>query len=153
MKIPCPLGDHSLRPILIAGIELDRCDQCNVVWLDHRELDAVLRRGGEAGRASTPRPELATRSEIALTCPRCRTPTLQSGSWREIPLSHCHSCHGILLDPAEIARIKRLRPVLNAARQSSPDSPDAVTKAAGIGEAGGNFVEILVHFISLVDLP
>jgi len=39
----CPKCGSTLLPVDYKGIEIDECSHCKGVWLDHKELDQILR--------------------------------------------------------------------------------------------------------------
>ena len=39
----CPVDDAEMRKEVIQNLVIDRCPQCGGIWLDHDELEALLR--------------------------------------------------------------------------------------------------------------
>jgi ribosomal protein L37AE/L43A len=46
---PCPKCDGRLAEVNYEGVQIDRCDKCNGVWLDHGELERLTQHEESAG--------------------------------------------------------------------------------------------------------
>jgi uncharacterized protein len=105
----CVKCSGSLESVKVGTVEVDRCDQCQGIWFDRRELRSVLEayRGGEAIPLSVPSPEAKSHEHTSGTCPRCkvalaRTETLavEGQHW-----DACDQCGGAWLDGGELTTI------------------------------------------------
>jgi len=45
----CPKCEGTLAEITYEGVQVDRCDKCNGVWLDHGELERLTQHEESAG--------------------------------------------------------------------------------------------------------
>lgn len=43
----CPVDGHTMRKEVVQNLVIDRCDECGGIWLDHDELEALLRLASE----------------------------------------------------------------------------------------------------------
>lgn len=102
----CPRCNADLRAARVRGLTLDYCNPCHLVWFDGQELEAYLQLQRSAITSSPPQrppgPPLAT----AATCPRCASPQLQPGTWRDVPLARCATCGGMLIDVGAVAAVR-----------------------------------------------
>jgi hypothetical protein len=48
-SVHCPKCDGSLVEITYEGVQIDRCDKCNGVWLDAGELERLTSQEGNQG--------------------------------------------------------------------------------------------------------
>lgn len=94
----CPRGDHALEPLTVAGLALDRCAQCGLIWFDERELQLLLRRMAMGREVQLQLRSPTLSRDDSLMCPRCRGPSLNIGTWRKVPLALCSTCGGVCLD-------------------------------------------------------
>ena len=100
----CPRCNVELKVENHRGIEVDRCPDCEGMWLDHHELghleDAVVGEGFAKGT-------MWMRSFGGdLPCPRCR----ESMNWfryrrYDLEIDHCPHEHGFWLDSGEEKRV------------------------------------------------
>ena len=103
----CPRCSVSLETTTYKKIEIDRCPQCDGLWLDHPELDeledTVLDQDEIKGKmVYAVRP-----SDIS--CPRCAGPmrTFNYHAYN-LPIDECESQHGFWLDKGEEKRVLEL---------------------------------------------
>jgi Zn-finger nucleic acid-binding protein len=97
----CPRDGSALVAEHHAGIEVDRCPQCNGRWLDHHELnelEATVAPDADDRRAMI---EYAKRPS-ELTCPACAKP-MRAFNYRayNLELDTCEDEHGFWLDAGE----------------------------------------------------
>lgn len=102
----CPKCEGALAPLLIDGVEVDRCGSCSGVWFDKRELSEVLPRpeaksllGGEDSQDL---------DHKRAKCPRDGSPLLRVHSLRNqaVTLDTCSVCQGIWLDGGEFDALR-----------------------------------------------
>ena len=100
----CPRCQAPLRVEKHTGIEVDRCNQCEGMWLDHHELDeledTVM---DDDQRKGT----MMFRSQGSdLNCPKCQAP-MQWFRYRhyDMELDYCEAEHGFWLDKGEEKRV------------------------------------------------
>ncbi|MEE9324064.1 MAG: zf-TFIIB domain-containing protein [Dehalococcoidia bacterium] len=103
----CPRCDAELKIENYRGVEVDRCTQCQGLWLDHDELDqiedTIFDKDELKGTAVySPRP-----SDIS--CPKCQGP-MTTFNYRayNLPLDACDNQHGFWLDSGEEKRVLEL---------------------------------------------
>ena len=103
----CPKCEGALAPLVVDGVEVDRCGACRGVWFDKRELSEVLPRpaaksllgGGEDPQAL---------DQKRAKCPRDGSPLLRVHSLRNqsVTLDTCSVCQGIWLDGGEFEALR-----------------------------------------------
>ena len=103
----CPRCKVPLDITNYKGIEVDRCPQCEGLWLDHPELDdledTVLDQDEIKGTMV-----YGVRSSD-IDCPRCAGPmrTFNYHAY-SLPIDECESQHGFWLDKGEEKRVLEL---------------------------------------------
>jgi Zn-finger nucleic acid-binding protein len=113
----CPrCANVELSGAAFGPLTVDRCPTCHGLWLEERELDAVL--------ASRPRALLdedraharATHDKSArINCPHCKGTYLIKLNSRRRPgtiVDSCTVCYGTWLDAGELTRLTRRGGVL-----------------------------------------
>lgn len=103
----CPAVEMKTQPV--AGIEIQRCENCHGMWLDAGELERLVRR--------PPRDLLQSDQAFAaqpnhegprINCPACQGTYLIKLNSRIRPgtiVDSCHVCFGVWLDAGELARL------------------------------------------------
>lgn len=104
----CPRCEaFELDPYVHKGIEVDRCLNCNGIWLDHHELDEledqVIKDGSSKGTL------VYANRESAISCPKCHV-KMTEFNYRahDLAIDVCQNGHGFWLDNGEDSRIKLL---------------------------------------------
>jgi len=89
-----PMSEHE-----ISGVSVDVCSNCDTLWFDPGEVEAVFRQT-YADRIE----EIPTDVHFKLyspaagrPCPRCAAPSLRSGSLKTVPFKACGSCNGVFI--------------------------------------------------------
>lgn len=102
----CPKCAGVLTPLVIDGVEVDRCPDCRGVWFDKRELNEALPRVEAAPLLAGDDP--AGLDHKRARCPRDQAPLLRvhSARNRDVTLDTCSVCQGIWLDGGEFAALK-----------------------------------------------
>ena len=100
----CPKCGSNLKLAKYKGIEVDKCESCEGMWLDYPELDeledTVLDADEQKGSMIT-RP-----GESEFKCPKCLGPMQQFRyRYNEIWLEVCAEEHGFWLDKGEEKRV------------------------------------------------
>lgn len=107
----CPACQSLLSAHTVDGHEVEVCQACHGLLLDHHELrrsDAANEALGAAVLAlltGTPRPANTARR---YTCPRCSIPMMRS-RYRphiEVTVDTCPKCAAVWLDGGELQRIR-----------------------------------------------
>ena len=103
----CPRCSSNLQLTKYKGIEVDKCDSCDGMWLDHQELDQLEDTVMDDDELKG---SLITRSGVSeLTCPRCQQPMQQFRyRYNELWLDACEAEHGFWLDKGEENRVLEL---------------------------------------------
>ena len=112
----CIKCNSPLEPIVILGVEIDRCVNCGGIWLDGGEIRELAAKRSAAGadheleaaiaRLSTQRPTGATpvRGDGPdVPCPAC-SGKLTVASFGPTRIEYCNACQGVYLDRGELAR-------------------------------------------------
>lgn len=89
------------------GIEVDKCPQCDGLWLDHHELDQLEDLVLDEDRMKGTMVYAKRGSEIS--CPKCQGPmTTFNYRAHNLPIDLCNEGHGFWLDKGEEARVLEL---------------------------------------------
>ena len=103
----CPRCNSELRSENYKGIEVDRCPQCQGMWLDYGELDQlediVLDKDKVKGTV------MFSALQGKLPCPKCGE-AMQRFNYRayNLELDFCERGHGTWLDAGEEKRVLEL---------------------------------------------
>ena len=103
----CPRCQVELKEEQHRGIEVDRCPQCQGMWLDHHELGQLEDTVADTGM---PKGTMWMRSFGSdLVCPRCS----KQMNWfryrrHDLEIDHCPDEHGCWLDSGEEKRIREI---------------------------------------------
>ena len=108
-----------LTPVYLQSIEIDRCDNCDGLWFEHKELDYIL-------NTNHPKHQLDEtivnslgefKHVTELKCPECVDIQLTAHKihkYSEIEVDICKSCHGIWVEKDELEQLRTLPEVLTA---------------------------------------
>lgn len=107
-RLKCPGCATTMVHEERAGVTIDHCRFCGLLWFDAAELDRQL--AAEAKPSPHPAWEgaIPRRGESALTCPRCAPLALESVGWSELVFWRCPRCRGILVDTAEFPDLEQV---------------------------------------------
>jgi Zn-finger nucleic acid-binding protein len=105
----CAKCDGILVELDAGGLKLDRCESCEGLWFDRRELERLLkvRRDGGAFPPSASTETATAVEDLPGTCPRCEV-ALERSETIAVPdlfWDTCPSCGGAWLDGGELDRI------------------------------------------------
>ena len=104
----CPNCKEPLLVLEFDGIEVDYCDDCHGVWLDHEEIPLLLGRQGWDAVLQPAAGEPLTR-ERTKGCPRCNAAMRKRSAGKLVPVT-CDLCprgHGLWLDAGEACQLSR----------------------------------------------
>jgi Zn-finger nucleic acid-binding protein len=109
----CPKCHVGLIILNFKGIEVDYCEGCRGVWLDHGELEQLMTRTG--ARAGDPILQFQQkRGRIPKgskrLCPRCDEPLEEIMPDSELVLDRCPRGHGLWFDADELKQLLSLFP-------------------------------------------
>jgi len=103
----CPKCEVAMTPITYAGIEVDRCPQCDGLWFDALEAERLREIPGSESidpsqRHSTPAPA------GPIKCPVCQAQMIEMVVHRQphIHFEGCTVCGGWFLDAGEFKDMK-----------------------------------------------
>lgn len=105
----CPKCQAAMEKLTVESIEVDRCTQCQGIWFDNGELEAVAQIKNAAAIDTGARhigKELD--KAIAVNCPRCDNVVMYRDpvdGHEHIRVEHCPSCHGRFLDAGELTHV------------------------------------------------
>lgn len=133
--IRCPKCSVDMKATMTkAGVVIDRCVQCNGVWMD----------GGEIFHFTRDRSRLYWALEQGLrsphptshACPRCHAPLTEGGLLSDtLLLDHCAKCQGLWFDEGELKELQSLEvgghePATTRGDAPPPPGPGTVAAAA-----------------------
>ena len=103
----CPTCDKLLNSETLQGQTVDRCNDCNGLWLDHSELGPIVRQTEPMDRAKST-------SETSLgdiKCPKCGRSLVPFNYAHDsgVFINRCASCRGIWLLPGQLELIAQYR--------------------------------------------
>ena len=105
-KIDCPRCGVVLKrqeiEVFGPNVIIDICPKCGGVWLDHGELNKLLKDGKLSDYLTK---AIGTQSKSELICPRCGG-LMDIESADEIEVDVCLSCTGVWLDSGELEGLK-----------------------------------------------
>jgi len=109
----CPLDGTALVRVTLAGIELDKCPQCDGIWFDQGELerirDARLTDAEELLEKKFGDPSVTEgTTDGYMRCPRCDDGRLQRSHYtylNPVKVDRCEQCFGIWLDHGELCSV------------------------------------------------
>ena len=89
------------------GIEVDKCPQCDGLWLDHHELDQLEDLVLDEDRMKGSM--VYSKRESEISCPKCQGP-MTTFNYRayNLPIDVCKEGHGFWLDKGEEERVLEL---------------------------------------------
>ena len=107
IEMDCPRCNVALSTANHKGIEVDRCSQCEGLWLDHPELDQLEDTVMDDDPAKGTMLYALRDSDI--TCPKCARPmkTFNYHAYN-LPIDACENDHGFWLDKGEEERVLEL---------------------------------------------
>lgn len=120
----CPRCENvQLEVRNLRGIEVDRCQECQGIWLDHHELDQledlVLDNDNLKGTM------VYAKRGSQITCPKCNGP-MSTFNYRayDLPIDFCDEGDGFWLDTGEEKRVLELmgKRINDLQRASSAES-------------------------------
>ena len=110
----CPNCSHDMVLVKYENVTIDECPGCGGVWLDDRELNAIIADGTETFSAeeknNAVRLKGLDRPPKTLACPKCQAPmkvvnyAYNSGVF----IDSCPNNHGVWLDKGELVKIQIL---------------------------------------------
>lgn len=110
------------EPIVIVGVEIDRCPNCGGIWLDGGEIKELIARrqapGGDAQLESAidqlsqsqplpANPPMVAGDVVDKPCPACGG-KLTNVYFPGGQIEHCNACQGVFLDRGELAKAMQL---------------------------------------------
>lgn len=102
----CPKCEGTLAPLVIDGVEVDRCGSCQGIWFDKRELADTLPK--EAAVKVLDGKDTQGFDQKRGQCPKDKTALMRVNSARnhKVTLDTCTVCQGIWLDGGEFAALR-----------------------------------------------
>ncbi len=122
----CPRCQVKLTRTKGEGVELDRCEKCKGVFLEHGELNRVAEPTSGDLEYSTVHQEKFRHGDSfgPARCPRCADVEMKKVEFNvhsDIILDYCDACRGFWLDGQELGRINEEVHQLNeAAKELGP---------------------------------
>lgn len=107
-KIECPKCNIATRreeiEVFGPNILIDICPECNGIWLDHGELNKLLK---DKKLSDYLTKDIGTQSKSKLICPRCGG-LMDIERAEEIEVDVCLSCNGVWLDEGELKDLRSI---------------------------------------------
>ena len=83
-----------------AGVAIDVCSDCGMVWFDAEELDRCLEDAVPAGDPPD-EADIPDRGPSTRRCPRCAV-LLRCAGWTDAVIDRCRQCRGLLVGAREL---------------------------------------------------
>jgi Zn-finger nucleic acid-binding protein len=106
----CPKCSGTLAEETFGGVGVDRCDSCQGIWFDAKEVRALIAHAKskpDEVPQSTASPASEKLDDANGTCPRCQESLhrVESLAIEGLHYDQCMSCRGAWLDAGELAQI------------------------------------------------
>ena len=103
----CPSCGQTMQEETLSGLQVDRCEQCPMMWFDKDELDKLRARA--TGKKLTPTSLfIQDAARQYPRCPRCERNTLRVGRCHDLPMMKCKLCEGLAVDSSELESLVSL---------------------------------------------
>ncbi len=139
-RILCPnCHNRRLQVVKREQTEVDVCLKCGGFWLDHGELEQIVRRYDPNSPLGSSFQDIFTPKEASDTkrnCPICKIPLIPyqvTGPDKNFVIDACDTCEGVWLDQGELEHAQVLNQV-----------PEALEKIEGKLSAKDWFVQFLL---------
>lgn len=118
MQLCCLKCTAVLDKTRLGDVEVDYCRECGGLWLDHGELERIVRTTRNAPdvvkvlrRKLIPLPTATpVPSDTRDACPACARTTMQEFAIGGLHIDFCTRCEGIFLDKGELdGAMERIR--------------------------------------------
>ena len=124
----CPNCDSQLKPLVHAGVEIDRCPGCGGLWFDAFEHEELRELSGSERIDYSPKTTVAADSGSGL-CPRDqqRLFSMVVAGQPHIAYESCGFCHGVFFDAGEFKDFReetfgeRLRATFGIAKKAQAE--------------------------------
>ncbi|MFW6044526.1 MAG: zf-TFIIB domain-containing protein [Planctomycetota bacterium] len=105
-KRKCPQCGVSMEASRTSsGVEIDRCPECDGIWLDHGELREIVQ--AKISERANPR-DMAAADRSERMCPDCERELFEHHFGdSSVRIDQCIHCAGIFLDSGELTEIRR----------------------------------------------
>lgn len=133
----CPRHETPLRPTTEKGYEIDACPQCHGTWIPGELINRLIGSGQRKALVT-----LCDEHRTSLACPHDNT-ALAEATVSGVVLDFCIHCHGVWLDPGELAQLRR---TLRQRPERDESQPDKFANEA-IEAAGGGILEGLASVL------
>lgn len=118
----CPRDNASLVAVRVNGCHLQKCPECEGLWLDQGELEEILKLGAEEVesrlRKCYDQPhEAEVHAEGYMRCPKCPSGRLQKVRYtiiHPVRIERCDECLGFWMDHSELDAIVSEKAELDA---------------------------------------
>jgi len=136
----CPKCNISLEARIYEGVEIDKCNQCQGVWLDDGEIVKIVQTKEETFDPNLIRETLSqgcsgipkNEQQTAVSCPKCQsamTP-INYDYASGIILDRCPQGHGLWFDGNELDKVQIVREQSEEDFEKSKDDWIALAKSA-----------------------
>ncbi len=106
----CPrCAQVELKRQTVGEVEVDRCSQCQGLWLEVGTLEPLLKKTHDYTRRIASRPVGGVDTESNLECPACGSGAkmirIHAPGNAKVTFDGCMVCHGRWLDGGELAQL------------------------------------------------
>ena len=99
----CPKCNKRMLAVTYRSLQIDRCPECQGVWLDRSELDSLLEKklAGllDAGAFTPATPE---QDALPARCHRCDADMVALTGAADVRFEWCERCEGLFFDKGEL---------------------------------------------------
>ncbi|MDY6965863.1 MAG: zf-TFIIB domain-containing protein [Halobacteriota archaeon] len=107
-KLDCPICwvEMDRREVEVPGpnVLIDICPKCEGIWLDHGELNKLLR---DRKLSDYLTKHIGTKSKSKLVCPRCGG-LMDIEKAEDVEIDVCLKCNGVWLDYGELGKLSEV---------------------------------------------
>ncbi|MDY6865932.1 MAG: zf-TFIIB domain-containing protein [Halobacteriota archaeon] len=107
-RLDCPICfvemDRKEAEVPGPNIEIDICPKCSGIWLDHGELNKLLR---DRKLTDYLTKHIGTKTNSKLVCPKCGA-LMDIEKAEDVEIDVCLSCHGVWLDQGELGKLSNI---------------------------------------------
>ena len=135
----CPTCKVEMDPLKYEKVTVDRCSQCEGVWLDYGELRLIAtiqdKQFTEEELEAAMRADSRKTEESPVLCPRCDT-RMEKRESHDTIIDMCPQGHGVWLDKGELERIQIVRERLEGRKSQRQGVMEQVVRFLGaMGDA------------------
>lgn len=107
----CLRCNSSMKKMTLDGVLVDKCSNCQGIWLDSNELEMLKFDDGKEKEdlMLEARKELVQEKKRLLTtvgmCPKCQRHSLKTFHRSGVEIDQCPACYGLFFDHGELQKV------------------------------------------------